>query len=78
MNTWLRTTTGTLSDLSPMQDKYNQLRAAYKVKRAEKNSHREFSQHYTTQVKELGKTTAALEESFKVCMSLQACVVWHA
>lgn len=52
-----------------LQDKYNQLRAAYRVKRAEKTSHREFSQHYTTQVKELGKTTAALEESFKVMLS---------
>ncbi|XP_063844368.1 golgin subfamily B member 1-like isoform X2 [Scylla paramamosain] len=51
-----------------LQDKYNQLRTAYRAKRAEKASHRELSQQYTAQVKELGKTTAALEENFKAML----------
>lgn len=51
-----------------LQDKYNQLRTAYRTKKAEKASHRELSQQYTAQVKELGKTTAALEENFKAML----------
>ncbi|XP_045121993.1 GRIP and coiled-coil domain-containing protein 2-like isoform X2 [Portunus trituberculatus] len=51
-----------------LQDKYNQLRTAYRAKRAEKASHRELSRQYTAQVKELGKTTAALEENFKAML----------
>ncbi|XP_042238945.1 sporulation-specific protein 15-like isoform X2 [Homarus americanus] len=52
-----------------LQAKYNQLRAAYRAKKAEKIRHRELSQQYTAQVKELGKTSAALEENLKVMLS---------
>ncbi|XP_069953482.1 uncharacterized protein [Cherax quadricarinatus] len=52
-----------------LQAKYNQLRTAYRTKKVEKIRHRELSQQYTAQVKELGKTSAALEENFKVMLS---------
>nr|XP_045601325.1 uncharacterized protein LOC123760015 isoform X1 [Procambarus clarkii]XP_045601326.1 uncharacterized protein LOC123760015 isoform X1 [Procambarus clarkii]XP_045601327.1 uncharacterized protein LOC123760015 isoform X1 [Procambarus clarkii]XP_045601328.1 uncharacterized protein LOC123760015 isoform X1 [Procambarus clarkii] len=52
-----------------LQAKYNQLRSAYRAKKAEKIRHRELSQQYTAQVKELGKTSAALEENFKIMLA---------
>ncbi|KAG0727134.1 hypothetical protein GWK47_035266 [Chionoecetes opilio] len=51
-----------------LQDKYNQLRAAYRHKKAEKTNQRELSQLYTSQVKELGKTSADLEDNFKAML----------
>lgn len=52
-----------------LQAKYNQLRVAYRAKKAEKIHHRELSQQYTAQVKELGKTSAELEENLKIMLS---------
>ncbi|XP_042862133.1 COP1-interactive protein 1-like isoform X3 [Penaeus japonicus] len=48
-----------------LQAKYKQLRTAYRAKKTDKTHHRQLSEQYSQQVKELGKTSAALEDNYK-------------
>ncbi|KAK7080941.1 hypothetical protein SK128_005712 [Halocaridina rubra] len=52
-----------------LQAKYKQLRTAYRAKKSDKTTRKEFSQQYSTQMQELSKTSDALEDTYKVMLS---------
>ncbi|XP_068244365.1 putative leucine-rich repeat-containing protein DDB_G0290503 isoform X2 [Palaemon carinicauda] len=52
-----------------LQAKYKQLRAAYRAKKKDKTVRKEFTQQYSSQIKELHNTSNALEENYKIMLS---------
>ncbi|XP_066968309.1 putative leucine-rich repeat-containing protein DDB_G0290503 [Macrobrachium rosenbergii] len=52
-----------------LQAKYKQLRAAYRAKKKDKSAQKEFTQQYSSQIKELYNTSNALEENYKLMLS---------